>query len=196
MKEEEYRTALAALVRYAHEKGNRISEKDYLTHLGALSMTEDEDALTRKYLSEIHIRFDDPNAPQDDFELEPESEDGNYLNNYLESLKIIEVLDDGERADLLEKIKADNEDSDKERFTRQYLKSVVDIAKLYVGVSLPLEELISVGNVGLMMAMELIGESDDLEEAEGYIGKMVMDSIDAALNENDEYRRKVEIKWD
>ena len=62
-----------------------------------------------------------------------------------------------------------------------HLKDVVDMAKLYVYHGMSLEDLVGEGNIGLMMAVDLLGTLDSVDELDGFIGKTVMDAMDAAI---------------
>ena len=63
-----------------------------------------------------------------------------------------------------------------------YLPKVVEIAKLYVGEGAFVEDLIGEGNVALTIASKSLGCLESSSEADGFIGKMIMDAIEQYLD--------------
>ena len=53
-------------------------------------------------------------------------------------------------------------------------------------------DLIGEGNIGLMMAIDLLGTLDSEDEVDGLIGKTVMDAMDAAINRDNEERDRMD----
>ena len=53
----------------------------------------------------------------------------------------------------------------KHELANSYLPKVVEIAKLYTGQGVPLEDLIGEGNIGLMMGLELLSCVESVDEA-------------------------------
>ncbi len=75
------------------------------------------------------------------------------IKSYLERIKNIPVLTPKEEKDLARKIKKGNRYA-KKKMIESNLKLVVNIAKRYAGLGLPLMDLIAEGNLGLMRAVE------------------------------------------
>ncbi|MCR4909187.1 MAG: hypothetical protein K5985_10175 [Lachnospiraceae bacterium] len=186
MDEKTYKDTLAALVRLAHEQKNLISEADYVRVMGPLSMTEEQDALTRSYLKEIRIRFEGeedevtekPTGSEETGENGEGEED--HLSFYLNSLSDLSVTDEAEKKELFDRIKK-GDASAEERLVEIYLKDAAEIAGLYVTEALTPEDLISEGNLGLLKAVRELNTLNDYEETEAYITKGIMDAIDEAL---------------
>ena len=65
-----------------------------------------------------------------------------------------------------------------------YLPQVVEIAKLYSGQGVFLEDLIGEGNVALTIGVTMLGCLEHAKEAEGMLGKMIMDAMEDYINEN------------
>ena len=61
---------------------------------------------------------------------------------------------------------------------------VVEIAKLYSGQGVFLEDLIGEGNVALTIGVTMLGCLEHAKEAEGMLGKMIMDAMEDYINEN------------
>lgn len=99
-----------------------------------------------------------------------------YLEFYYDDLKQIERLSESER--LAHTIGAmAGEKSEMDIITNDYLMDVVEIAKLYAGQGVLLEDLIGEGNIALLGAVSMLGSLEEPKEAEGFIGKMVMDAM-------------------
>ena len=190
MIENEYRAALDKCVRTAHENHNCIDEKTYAGIFEAIGMNEAEDRLTRDYLEGIKIKFGKYEGITDD---EPvlTQEDGSYLGFYLEELEGLKKYSDEEKALITGRALNDDTDAKKE-LVNIYLKDVVDIAKLYVYQGVTVEDLIGEGNIGLMMGVDTLGCVDSADEVEGFLGKMIMDAMDAAIASDSDERKELE----
>ena len=71
----------------------------------------------------------------------------------------------------------------KSRLIEIYLPQVVDIAKLYAGQGVSMMDLIGEGNVSLAMGVEMLGCLEKTEEADGMLGKMIMDAMEQFIEE-------------
>ena len=69
------------------------------------------------------------------------------------------------------------------------MPQVVDIAKLYSGQGVLLEDLIGEGNVALATGVEMLGCLEDPEEVDGMLGKMIMDAMEDYIAENTEAKK-------
>ncbi len=181
MDEKQYKDALERAVRLAHEGRNTLTEEEYGKIFSPLSMTDEQHSLTRRYFEELHIKIGERAEVEKDDDLPLTAEDGNYLSFYLESLNSLKSYSPEERLDLYKRALSDEFEDIKGELINAHLKDVVDIAKLYVYHGMRLEDLIGEGNIGLMMAVDLLGTLERAEEAEGFIGKTIMDAMDAAI---------------
>src|SRR5579859_3367349 len=78
---------------------------------------------------------------------------GDIVHAYLEEIGAISLLTAEEESQLARLVACGNQDA-RERLTLANLRLVVSIAKRYQGLGLPLEDLISEGNLGLMRAID------------------------------------------
>ena len=60
----------------------------------------------------------------------------------------------------------------------------MEIAKLYAGQGVFLEDLIGEGNVALAMGVTMLGCLEHAAEAEGILGKLIMDAMEDFVREN------------
>ncbi len=71
-----------------------------------------------------------------------------------------------------------------QKLVQGYLKDVVDIAKLYTGQGVFLEDLIGEGNVALAMGVGMLGSLEKPSEAQGMLAKLMMDAMEDYIQEN------------
>lgn len=191
MIEAEYRAALEKVIRRAHENRNFITEEEYHRILDPVGMNEREDNLTRGYLDGIGISFGEPGndpAPGPEFK----EEDGKYLHLYLEELSGLPVYSEEEIAEAKRKAVSDDDEEARGILLNHYLNNVVDIARLYIYQSLPAEDLIGEGNIGLMTALRSLATLEDPGEVDSYVGGMIMDAMDAAIYEDTDIRKQID----
>ena len=82
-------------------------------------------------------------------------------------------------------------DSDAQnRLIQIFLPQVVEISRLYAGQGVFLEDLIGEGNVALTMGVTMLGALEHAAEAQGMLGKMIMDGMEDFIAENAEEAKK------
>ncbi|MCR5777476.1 MAG: hypothetical protein K6G84_08695 [Lachnospiraceae bacterium] len=176
----QYKEVLNAAVRHAHEHHNYITEEKYQEFFAHLELDDDQDKLTRNYFTELKINFGEWDGTESD-DLPFDEEDGSYLKFYLEELDELPQYSDEEKQKIAKAAVEDDDAEAKKKLINMHLKDVVDMAKLYVYHGMSLEDLVGEGNIGLMMAVDLLGTLDSVDELDGFIGKTVMDAMDAAI---------------
>lgn len=116
-------------------------------------------------------------------------EERNYLDYYLEDLASQEPLTDGERKAFTMSAMAGDE-SAQMIILQDFLKNVVEIAKLYAGQGILIEDLIGEGNVALVSSVAELVNLDKPDEVEGFLTGRVMDAmqdiIAQAMDENND----------
>lgn len=78
----------------------------------------------------------------------------NLISLYLSDLREHELLSKEEEFDLLKRIKENNDEEAKNKLILSNLRLVISVAKKSLGNGLPLIDLISEGNIGLLKAIE------------------------------------------
>ena len=64
------------------------------------------------------------------------------------------------------------------------LSTVVDIAKLYAGQGVLLEDLIGEGNVALASSVTMLASMEDPKEVPALLGRMIMNAMEEYIEEN------------
>lgn len=106
----------------------------------------------------------------------------NYLDFYLEDLNSQPKLTPGEREAFIRAAMAGDE-AGQMMVLQDYLLNVVEIAKLYAGQGVLLEDLIGEGNVALVTAVTLLGSLEKPSEVEGFLASQVMDAMQDIIAE-------------
>lgn len=107
-------------------------------------------------------------------------DDINYLDMYLESLKELKEYTDGEKKAYYMAAMAGERDA-KDKVIEIMLPDVVDLAKLYTGQGMLIEDLIGEGNVALSMAVEMLGALESPDEVESTLASSIMSAMEEAI---------------
>lgn len=145
------------------------------------NLNDEQMALVYAYLKGAKIGVDEPV----DYDAMIEGEDRKYLDMYLEELSKLSPVSEGKKEALL--LAAMSGDmSVRNELTEAFLPQVVDIAKIYAGQGVLLEDLIGEGNVALAVLMDMLGSQDSAKSAEEMIVQMVMQAMESLVYENQE----------
>ena len=109
--------------------------------------------------------------------------------NYLEELKNLPEVTDGEREAVTLSAMAGDADA-RSLLTQLYLPEVLEIAKLYAGQGVYLEDLIGEGNLAVAAGVTMLGALEDASEAQGMLARMVMDAMEEYIAQSAEEVRK------
>ena len=163
----------------AREQGNCIREEQVKEEFSALDLNDSQLRMVYDYLEKHKIGIGEP-LDSDEFLTEEEKD---YLQEYLDGLAALPVYSDGElEAYTISAMAGDK--SARQRVMEHYLKDVADIAKLYTGQGVFLEDLIGEGNVALAVGVEMLGSQESPSEAQGMLIKLVMDAMEDFIGEN------------
>lgn len=94
---------------------------------------------------------------------------------------VIPAVSDGEREAITLSAMAGDADAMK-RLTELMLPEVPQIAKLYTGQGISLEDLIGEGNVALSLGVTMLGALEHAHEAQGMLAKMMMDAMEDCIS--------------
>lgn len=176
----------------AKEQGNVIAKHQVQEAFADMQLDEEQFQMIYDYLTASKIGVDEE-VDTDSYLTE---EDTNYLELYLEELSILQELSDGEKQAVTLSALAGDKDA-RHKLIEVYLPKVVEVAKLYAGQGVFLEDLIGEGNVALAMGVEMLGCLESAEEVEGMLGKMMMDAMELYIQDTmaaDESNREIEDK--
>ncbi len=169
----------------AKEQGNCIAKEQVEEMFAPLALGEEQMNMVYDYLHQRKIGVGEP--VDLDAYLEPEERD--YLDAYLEALQELTEVSDGEREAITLSAMAGDGDA-RNRLIQLYLPEVAEIAKLYAGQGVYLEDLIGEGNVAVTAGVTMLGALEHASEAQGMLGKMIMDAMEDYIAQNAEEVKK------
>ena len=170
---------LEQVKKQAKEQGNCIQREQVEQAFSALTLSKEQLDLVFDYLKKHKIGIGEPVDP-DEYLSE---EEVNYLEEYKKELALLSAVSDGEKEAITLSAMA-GEAQAQEKLINIYLPQVVEIAKLYAGQGVFLEDLIGEGNVALAMGVTMLGCLEHAAEAEGMLGKLIMDAMEDFVREN------------
>lgn len=184
----EFAKTLEEIRKTAKEQNHVISKVQVEEAFEKLGMDKDSLAPIYDYLKQKKIGIDEA-VDMDEYLTKA---DVDYLSMYLEELNLLPVASQGEREAFFLSAMA-GERAAKARTIEILLPDVIDIAKLYSGQGVCIEDLIGEGNVALSMGVDLLGCLEKPSEVPGMLGKMMMDAMEELIDEN-EAEKKVDQK--
>ena len=183
-KELAFAKKLEEIRKLAKEQGNMLSKEQVESAFAEIDIVREQLEPVFAYLKSKNIGIGEPV----DLDEVLSREDKDYLKEYVESLEELPVLSDGEkRAYAMSAMAGDS--VGKLNMINLFLPQVVDIAKLYSGQGVLLEDLIGEGNVALATGVEMLGCLEEPDEVDGMLGKMIMDAMESYIAENTEAKK-------
>lgn len=165
----------------AREQGNCISEEQVKEAFGPLSLDNDQLQMVFDYLVKHKVGINQP-VNTDDYLTDEEK---NYLDEYLKEIELLGDVTEGQKEAITLSAMA-GDSAAQGQLVEICLKDVVDIAKIYAGQGVLLEDLIGEGNVALALGAGMLGCVENAKEAQGLLVKMVMDAMEEYIAENAE----------
>ncbi len=178
-KEQEFARLLAELTKSARRQGGVITEEEIDDTFSGLELNDSQLELIRDYLKKHNIGIGEA---IDTSENMTEEESG-YLDNYIEELSFIESVSDGEKEAIVISAMAGDKSAQK-RLIEISLPVVVDIARLYAGQGVLIEDLIGEGNIALTRAVTELNTLDDHKECDSFLAQIIMDSMENAIEDD------------
>ena len=189
-REIQFAKALEKVKKLGRLQGTSIRKEQVREAFAELSLDEAQLALVYDYLEKHQIGVDKKAEAQTVLS----EEETDYLQEYLETLKELADIPDGEReAVVLSSMAGDL--SAQRRLVEIFLPKVPEMARIYVGQGVYLEDLIGQGNVALSAGVSMLGASENAEDAEGMLAWLIMDAMEKLIEESVESRsadRKLE----
>lgn len=184
-KEVLFAKTLEQVKKTAKEQNNTISKEQVEQAFAPLKLGVEQMDMVYDYLHQHKIGIGEP-VDLDEYLAEEEKD---YLDTYLEELKALPETSSGEREAITLSAMAGDADA-QDRLTEVYLPEVAEIAKLYAGQGVYLEDLIGEGNVALAVGVTMLGALEHADEAQGMLGRMIMDAMEEYIAENAEEQKK------
>lgn len=178
-----FREMLSEIKKAANETGDVITQDKIKEILSGIPLEEEHFKLIYNYLSEQNIRVVDS---LEELEEQPQ-EDGGSLALYLDELMSLErEVTEDERELMLQAM--EQEAGAKERLIESYLPLICEMASGYEGDDVLAEDLIQEGNLGLLMAIESLGQLKN--ESPAACRAHIINSINEAMEQMIDSSRK------
>ena len=178
-REVEFAKKLEEVKALAREQGNMITQEQVLEAFEALELSGEQMQMVYDYLLQSKIGIGQHLTPED-YLTEKELD---YLEEYLSAIEGLGDVSEGEKEAIALSAMAGDLDAQR-RLTEIYLREVPQIAKLYAGQGVFLEDLIGEGNLALTVGVSMLGSQENAKEALGLLGKMIMDAMETHIQEN------------
>ncbi len=169
---------LESVRRTAREQGNCISRGQVREAFAELALEEEQLVLVYDYLKKHKIGIDEQLAPEEYLT----EEETDYLQEYLDSLQGFPELSGGEKEAVFLSAMAGEKDA-QDRLLHAFLLQVPEIARLYSGQGVFLEDLVGQGNMALSEGVRMLGAAENALDAEGMLARMIMDSMEELIEE-------------
>lgn len=169
----------------AKNQNNCISKEQAEEAFASLGLSGEQMEMVYGYLRQHKIGIGEP-VDLDEYLAEEERD---YLSAYLEALSALPGLSAGEMEAVTLSAMAGDVDA-RNRLTEAYLPEVAEIAKLYAGQGVYLEDLIGEGNVALSAGVAMLGALEHASEAQGMLGRLIMDAMEEYIAQNAEEEKK------
>ncbi len=165
----------------ALEQNRVLSQEQVEEMFGKIGMKPEELAPIYEYLKQKKIGIGEP-VDVDEYMTE---EDVDFLSEYIQQINLLPVMSLGEReAYFLSAMAGDS--VGKAKTIEILLPDIIDVAKLYTGQGVLLEDLIGEGNVALATGAEMLGCLEKAEEVPGMLVKMAMDAMEELIQETED----------
>ena len=159
-------------------QGGWIGEEEVQEAFAPLGLSGEQLQMVYDYLVKHKIGIGAPVNP-DDYLTEEEK---NYLQNYLDELESLPKATPGEKEAITLSAMAGDLDA-QGQLAIFYLPDVVEVARLYSGQGVPLEDLVGEGNLALTAGVSMLGALERTDEAQGMLGKMMMDAMEELIQQ-------------
>ena len=170
---------LQEITKQARQSGNTVTEEELAEAFADLALDEAQMVQVREYLRTAGIGIGEA-LPAEEVLTDEERD---HLADYEAMLDAIEIPSDN----ILDAVRLSamaGEKEAQERLTEYSLKKVVDIARLYAGQGVYMEDLIGAGNEALLTAVKQLAPLETPDEVDGFLGSRIMDAMEdlIALN--------------
>lgn len=170
---------LAELRELAKKQENVLTKEQVEEAFAGFDLTEDKLDMVHAYLQKNGIGVGAP--PDADENLTGEERD--YLKLYLEEISAFAAAKEEERAAVLQEAVRGTEAA-QQRLLTLMLPQIADLARLYAGQGVLLEDLIGEGNAAAAAGVKMLSRTQGAGEAEAFLAKQVMEAMESLVAEN------------
>lgn len=181
MNQESFANAINGLKEIAKSYENMLATDDIKEELKDLKLSEEQLQAVYDYLIENKIQIVDYVKEKTEVPEEKE-EDSRFLKMYMEEIKDYQDISEERLQEVFRKAVKRDEEAKAELITG-YLNRIVDLARIYKGQGVLLEDLIQEGNIGLLNGIFSAEGQPEIENIENYLMEHICQSMEAAIYE-------------
>lgn len=163
----------------AIENGKSITEAELKEAFADLDLNEEQEKQVKDYLKSSGIGIGEALS----FEEVSTQEERDYLAEYESMIGQIELPPENVM-DAIRLSAMAGDAAAQSQLVEYSLKKVIDIARLYAGQGVYVEDLIGTGNEALLRAVTQLAPLEKPDEADGYLGRRIMDAMEDLIAEN------------
>lgn len=178
-KEIRFAKTLEQVKQQAREQGGCISEEQVREAFRELELSGGQLEMVFDYLKKQRIGIGEP-VDMDEYLT---AEERSYLQDYMDEIAALPTYSQGQIEGYTIAAMAGETDA-QAKLVEIYLKDVIDIAKLYTGQGVLLEDLIGEGNLALAFGTGMVGSLEKPEEVRGMLARMIMNAMEEHIQEN------------
>lgn len=177
MDEKIFLEKIKELTLLANSQGNVLSKEQVLEALGD-SINESKLDSVIEYLKSNKIGVE-KEVNLDDYLSDDERD---YLKDFEDEIAEYRELSDEAKESIFKRV-LDNDSNAKIELISVFLPLVVDIAKLYTGQGVLIEDLIGEGNMALAISVDTFECNDNYSEASEMASKLIISAMEEAISE-------------
>lgn len=180
-KEDLFVKALQQIIELGKEQGGQIDQIQ-ISEIFAKHDFEIDDSsreLIFEYLKKNGIGIGESLNPREYLS----GDEADYLEQYIDEVSGLNNLSDNEKEAVTISAMAGDKDA-KNKLVEIYLPYVAEVAKLYAGQGVFLEDLIGEGNVALAMGVNMLDCLEKPSEVQGMLGSMMMNAMEEYIKAN------------
>jgi len=165
-------------------QGNVISKSQLEAAFEEIGMGAEQLGPVYEYLKDKKIGIDE----RVDLDEYLTSDEVDYLNMYMDSLAELSERSEGEKQAMYIGAMAGEADA-KNAVIEIMLPDIVDMAKLYTGQGVLIEDLIGEGNVAISVGIDMLGALESPDEVPAALAQMAMNAMEQLIGEEEDNRK-------
>ncbi len=178
-REKRLQDILRSLIPAARRNRGVIDRGQLEKALSELTLSKEQEKLVEDYLAANNIGVDVPLEADEKLS----EEENRYLEEYTRMVESMDVPDEGELEAAQIRAMA-GEASAQKQLAEWMLPRVIDLAKLYAGQGVYMEDLIGAGNEALVRGTKLLAPLEGPEEVEAALAERIMNAMEDLVAEN------------
>lgn len=176
-----FRTALAALKAAAETKDRKLSVQEVQDALSGMDLDETQYQMVYAYLAGKGIRVEGAALPEKE-QIPYTEEELAFLKQYRKELKYLQKQPENALPGLYARA-ADGDAEAKKILTEHYMEHVLELAEDFAHGSLPLQDLVQEGSLGLMIGIDTLGLLEEGLTEEEHLVREIRRTLQDALQE-------------